>query len=335
MKHILLATTTLAMSAGVAAADISTSASAKLSYGNFGDDHLRAGESAPTDGSIAALSTSAAPDAGFGMEADFNVLMSGEDGGFAYSAGLGIDETGDPTAKEVSVSTSGFTVSYHKNEYSGLTTTAADGGTDNLGDAKISYAGNGITFSYEIDEDRNNGSVANVGYTIAGLTVGFQSKDADGTGDAGAANAVPVNKWSLSYGIGDVTVNYSADDRTGDDRDWDASVVYAMGATTVTLHTDETEGSSVKVATTVDGLSVTARYEVDGKADGDSSETELSLGYTMGDVALSLAYDTGNKDHFGDEAQTVVSATYTVGGVAVTAKANDQSEYEVSTGFTF
>ena len=55
----------------------------------------------------------------------------------------------------------------------------------------------------------------------------------------------------------------------------------------------------------------------------------------MGDVALSLAYDTGNKGHFGDEAQTVVSATYTVGGVAVTAKANDQSEYEVSTGFTF
>ena len=66
-----------------------------------------------------------------------------------------------------------------------------------------------------------------------------------------------------------------------------------------------------------------------------SSETELSLGYTMGDVALSLAYDTGKKGHFGDEAQTVVSATYTVGGVAVTAKANDQSEYEVSTGFTF
>ena len=329
MKHILLATTTLAMTAGVAAADISTSASAKLSYGNFGDDHLRAGETAPSSG-VAALSTAAAPDAGWGREADFNVTMSGEDGGISYSAGLGIDETGDPVAKEVSFSTSGITVSYHKNEYSGLTTTAADGGTDNLGDAKISYAGNGLTFSYEINEDSNNAYVANVGYTMAGLTVGFQSKDADGT----ASNA-PINKWSLSYSIGDVTANYSADDRTGADRDWDASVVYAMGATTVTLHTDETEGSSVKVATTIDGLSVTARYEVDGKAAGDSSETELSLGYTMGDVALSLAYDTGKKDHFGDEAQTVVSATYTVGGVAVTAKANDQSEYEVSTGFTF
>ena len=48
MKHILLATTTLAMSAGVAAADISTSATAKLSYGNFGDDHCRAGETDAT-----------------------------------------------------------------------------------------------------------------------------------------------------------------------------------------------------------------------------------------------------------------------------------------------
>jgi hypothetical protein len=269
------------------------------------------------------------------MEADFNVLMNGEDGGIAYSAGLGIDETGDPVAKEVSFSTSGFTVSYHENEYSGLTTGASDGGTDNLGDAKISYAGNGLTFSYEIDTGADatvdNAYVANVGYTIAGLTVGFQSKDTDGT----VATNAPVNKWSLSYTMGDITANYSADDRTGADRDWDASVVYAMGATTVTLHTDETEGSSVKVGTTIDGMTVTARYEVDGKATGDSSETELSLGYTMGDVALSLAYDTGKKGHFGDEAQTVVSATYTVGGVAVTAKANDQSEYEVSTGFTF
>ena len=49
-----------------------------------------------------------------------------------------------------------------------MTTTATDGGTDNLGDAKISYAGNGLTFSYEINEDANNAYVANVGYTIAG-----------------------------------------------------------------------------------------------------------------------------------------------------------------------
>lgn len=135
--------------------------------------------------------------------------------------------------------------------------------------------------------------------------------------------------------MGDVTAKYSADDRTGDARDWDASVAYTMGSTTVTLHTDETEGSSVKVATSAGALEMTARYEVDGKATGDSSETELSLGYTMGDLALSLAMDTGDKDDFGDEAATVVSATYTVGGVALTAKANDQSEYEVSTGFTF
>lgn len=332
MKHILLATTTLAMSAGVAAADISTSATAKLSYGNFGDDHCRAGDViANGDCSSTALSTNAAPDAGFGMEADVKFGLSGEDGGIAYAAGVETDEDGNTQASEVSFSTMGFTVSYDKNAYAGLTATATDGGTDDLGDAKISYAGNGLTFSYEIDEDNNNGYVANVGYTMAGLTVGFQSKDASGAG----AGAAAVNKWSLGYTMGDVTVNYSADDQTGDARDWDASVAYTMGVTTVTLHTDETEGSSVKVATTIDGMTVTARHEVDGKASGDSSESELSLGYTMGDVALSLAYDTGNKGHFGDEAQTVVSATYTVGGVAVTAKANDQSEYEVSTGFTF
>ena len=194
------------------------------------------------------------------MEADVKFGLSGEDGGIAYAAGVETDEDGNTQASEVSFSTMGFTVSYDKNAYSGLTATAADGGTSDLGDAKISYAGNGLTFSYEIDEDNNNGYVANVGYTMAGLTVGFQSKDASGAGAGDAA----VNKWSLGYTMGDVTVNYSADDQTGDASDWDASVAYTMGATTVTLHTDETEGSSVKVATSIDGMTVTARHEVDG-----------------------------------------------------------------------
>ena len=80
----------------------------------------------------------------------------------------------------------------------------------------------------------------------------------------------------------------------------------------------------MKVATTIDGLSVTARYEVDGKQLATLLKQNV-LGYTMGDVALSLVYDTGKKGHFGDEVQTVVSATYTVGGCSYskqTTKAN-------------
>ena len=38
MKNILLATTAIALTAGYAAADVSYSASAKLSYGNFGEE---------------------------------------------------------------------------------------------------------------------------------------------------------------------------------------------------------------------------------------------------------------------------------------------------------
>ena len=83
MKHILLATTTLAMSAGVAAADISTSATAKLSYGNFGDDHCRAG-----DVTCNAASSTQQHLTGW-KRSHFNVIMSGEDGGGSYSAGLG------------------------------------------------------------------------------------------------------------------------------------------------------------------------------------------------------------------------------------------------------
>lgn len=330
MKHILLATTALAMSAGAAAADVTTSATATLSYGNFGTGTYRAGI---TDDSTAAqkADNEKAPDAEFGVEADFVVSMSGEDAGIAYSASLTIDETEDPVIGEVSVGTNGLTLSYHKNSYDGLTSTGGDGEADNDGDVKLAYSGNGITASYEVNTDKDNAFVADFGYTISGVTLGVQSKDADGTG-----SAKPINKFSLGYTMGDLTLKYSADDQNGDDQDWDASVAYKIADTTLTLHTDETNGASLKVETKIEGLSLTARYEVDGNDPAtDSSETELTLGYSIGDLALSLAYDSGDDGKFGDEAQTVVSATYTVGGLSMNAKANDQNEYEVSTGFTF
>ncbi|MGB1790924.1 MAG: hypothetical protein ACPHFX_01500, partial [Paracoccaceae bacterium] len=81
MKNILLATTAIALTAGYAAADVSYSASAKLSYGNFGEGDFSNG------GSAAAASTY-----GYSNEFDFVVSGSGEAGGIAYSASMTIDE---------------------------------------------------------------------------------------------------------------------------------------------------------------------------------------------------------------------------------------------------
>ena len=48
MKKVLLTSTALVMTAGVAAAEMTMSASAKLTYGNFGTGNYRAGYTAPT-----------------------------------------------------------------------------------------------------------------------------------------------------------------------------------------------------------------------------------------------------------------------------------------------
>ena len=46
MKKVLLTSTALVMTAGVAAAEMSMTAGAKLTYGNFGTGHSRAGDAA-------------------------------------------------------------------------------------------------------------------------------------------------------------------------------------------------------------------------------------------------------------------------------------------------
>ena len=53
MKKVLLTSTALVMTAGVAAAEMTMSASASLSYGNFGTGNYRSGYSAPVTGNFA------------------------------------------------------------------------------------------------------------------------------------------------------------------------------------------------------------------------------------------------------------------------------------------
>ena len=60
MKKVLLTSTALVMTAGVAAAEMTMSASAKLTYGNFGTGDYRKGYSAPVTGNFALNTTTGA-----------------------------------------------------------------------------------------------------------------------------------------------------------------------------------------------------------------------------------------------------------------------------------
>jgi len=311
MKHVLLATTALALTASVAAADYSMSASAKLSYGNYG------------------TGTAAGPkDQAWGQNADFNITMAGESGGISYSAGLEIDEDGSPGAGPITMSSGGITLTYDTDGLGGLTASGADGEDDDKGDLKVSYSGGGISASYESDTATEDTDM-NVGYTSNGLTLGLRTKDNDG-----AKGGKAVNTLSVGYVVGDLTLKYSQNDKST--QEYDVSLAYALGTgATVTLASDENEAHSVGISGSVGDLAVTARFEQDGKSAGDSSENEVSVGYTLGDTSISVSYDTGSNGKFGDEAETTIVVDHGIGGIGLQLKANDQNEMEVSATFTF
>ena len=316
MKNILLATTAIALTAGYAAADVSYSASAKLAYGNFG------------------TGTAATAAYGYSNETDFTVTGSGEASGISYSASMTIDEDAASNAQGAfSMSSSGFTYSYDANDMGGLVDTGADGEDDDAGDWMLSYAGNGMSASYEVDEDKEGRYDLILGYAANGLSVGLHASDDDGK----IATKSAVNTFSVGYTMGALTVAYKADDQ--DAQDYDASVAYTIGGTVITAATDENEQHSVGISTTVGGVAITARSEQDiaksKTGGGTGAESEFGLSYTTGALSVAFSRDTGQNGLYGDEAETVTTVTYDLGGITLVGKATDKDETEVSAAFTF
>ena len=312
MKNVLLATTAIALTAGYAAADVSYSASAKLSYGNFGEQNT------------------AGTTYGYSDTFDFGVSGSGEAGGVAYSASMTIDEDAASNALGAfSMSSNGLSYTYDANDIGGLETANGNGLDEAAGDWKIAYAANGFSAGYEVDEDVEGRSLTTLGYAANGLSIGLEVKDDDGNG----ATSETINTVSVGYTMGAMSVSYDADDQAT--QNYDAKVTYTMGGTVLSAGTDEIESHYVGITTTVGGMALTARSETDGNTAADTAENELSISYTMGALTIAYAKDTGDVGLFGDEAETLTTLTYDLGGVTLVAKGNDQEETEVSAAFSF
>ena len=312
MKNVLLATTAIALTAGYAAADVSYSASAKLSYGNFGEQNT------------------AGTTYGYSDTFDFGVSGSGEAGGVAYSASMTIDEDAASNALGAfSMSSNGLSYTYDANDIGGLETANDNGLDEAAGDWKIAYAANGFSAGYEVDEDVEGRSLTTLGYAANGLSIGLEVKDDDGNG----ATSETINTVAVGYTMGAMSVSYDADDQAT--QNYDAKVTYTMGGTVLSAGTDEIESHYVGITTTVGGMALTARSETDGNTAADTAENELSISYTMGALTIAYAKDTGDVGKFGDEAETLTTLTYDLGGVTLVAKGNDQDETEVSAAFSF
>ena len=313
MKKVLLTSTALVMTAGIATAEMSMSAGAKLTYGNFGTGDFR------SNGAAGAT----APDATWNSEADLDIAGSGGGGTLTYSATLELDEGGED-AGSFTVSSGGLTFTYDENDIGGLVVAGADGEDDNTGDYSVSYTAGGLSASYEADTTSED-TLITLGYAAGDLTVGLTMEENDN-----AVGGTTLATTSVGYVMGAATLSLSADDAD----DWDASVAYVSGNTTMTLATDENSIYSAALAYTSGDMTFSARQEFGGTAAGDS-ETEFGITYAAGDMTFGAAYDSGQEGKMGDEAETVVNASYAIDGATIAAKANDQDEVEISIAFSF
>jgi outer membrane protein OmpU len=313
MKKVLLTSTALVMTAGVAAAEMSMSAGAQLTYGNFGTGDFR------SNGAAGAT----APDAAWSSEADLDIAGSGGGGTLTYSATLELDESGEAQGA-FTVASGGLTFVYDADDIGGLTVAGADGEDDNTGDYSVAYTAGGLSASYETDTNSED-TLINLGYAMGDLTIGLELSENDNAqgGDATATT-------SVGYVMGAATISLDADDAD----DWDASVAYVSGNTTMTVAADEEAIYSVALAYAAGDMTFTARQEFGGTADADS-ETEFGITYAAGDLSFGLKYDSGDEGDYGDEAETVVNMSYAVDGATIAAKGNDQDEVEVSIAFSF
>ncbi len=298
MKKVLLTTTALVMTAGVASADVTFSGKAELTYGNWGSEGVDA-ES-------------------WGSTTDLGVSMSGEASGISYTASISIDETDDDAddgntdiGGAITMSGSGLSLTYDADGEMD-----AGGSSDESGDLQVAYSNGTVSASYTEDTSAGNNEIV-VGYTAGDLTVGY-SKSSQST----------LSGLSASFSAGDLKISVEGAD---DGSTWDASAAYTLGASTVTAATDEASATSVTVATSLNDITLTAKAQ-----EGDN---ELTVGYTMGDITLSYAYNEGadltGADSDGDDAQTVLSVSYDLGGVKITGATNSRNEVEVAAAFTF
>lgn len=262
MKKILLATTLLAASAGMASAEITWGASAAAGIAQNGT----------VDGGLADPNASGEADDVFSVYSSVNlaVTLSGStDGGLTFGA------TFDTTVG----------TSYALADDDGF---GNEGGFDPMPTIFVSGSFGKVELAdddFDFYDDTNAGGDARYTGTFGPVTVGVIA-DVD-TNDA---------SLSLGYTAGNLAISVNAD--TYDLQN--ISATYTMGTIAITAATDESDDSSLKVAYSNNGISASAQYNtLDESIDIEAgySANGLSLNADTNTVSnawtVTAGYDLG------------------------------------------
>ena len=291
MKKVLLTTTALAMTAGVAAADVSMSGTTQVAVSNT-----------TNNGNV--LST----------HIDFNVAVSAESSngitmstGFGYDAGQQVDagdfelDGNEAAASDIANATDnnpawGTAAPNVVIGYNGFTLTADGEGVDDL-----------------YDDDFTSGDVAVAG-SVGGLSFALTTAMTEGDNDS---------SMSVSYAMGDLTASYVSTNNAGGVAGTDASelsVAYAMGDLTVDFSNDD-DGVTAEAVQTVgfsyamDAMTIAYSAANTGAADSNiGDDWDASVSYSAGALTASVATD--------EDSVMELSASYDLGGGANAFVAN-------------
>jgi outer membrane protein OmpU len=284
MKKVLLATTALALSAGVASAEISFSGSAAAGIGRdtvtetvVGDNGnncvpLQSGNHSSNEytctvdrndgefhvyngGSIdisASTETSNGLTIGVSTSVSFGTNYSFNDGGFGTEGGM-ID------APTLTISGSGVTV------------TLADNGVDHLqddgdaGDVGVSYSSDTMSVGAVLDVDGTNYDwSANGSFTTSGVTVSaaFDANEDYTLGVAYSAGAVSASLETdgdvNTLGLGYSAEGMSASIEMSDNSTWSVEAGYSANGMGITVATDEESAWSATASYDLGGASLDA-----------------------------------------------------------------------------
>ena len=300
MKKVLLTTTALVMTAGVAAAEVSFSGKAQIS---LTDDNSRTYTGY----------TSISDDMQFTSGYDFDVTVSAaSDNGITMSGGFDLG--------------GGHLVDYDDDDR-----IEAQGGTTGSMDVAVSY--NGWTLTVDQD-DIDNAYTDDAAAQDASLSGSFGGLSLTVTADLENDH----NSYSASYTMGDfaVTATGTNDDEANGDAS-SVSVTYTMGDLAVTYKTadeaqDSEDDQSVKLAYSMDDITLTYTTIEPGGTNKDfGDEWDAKIAYSAGALTASFATDEA-------DATTMIAEYDLGGGVTAFAAQHDKatdSEDLTTVGMTF
>ena len=301
MKKVLLTTTALVMTAGVAAAEVSLSGTMGVGVASQdGADYvlhtgvdLNMAVSAASDNGITA---SATVDLGEGELIDYNDDFAID----AQSTACGAAQcVGSSSAPAITLGYAGFTVVADKEgvdnlfddtQHEDISVAGSAGGIsfaatfdmeDDASSYKASYAAGDLTVTLTGTNDDDNGGNASkiaASYVMGDLTLSASMED-----ESKADDSEDDNTFGVTYKMDAITVSYTMIDPGGSAKDmgdeWDAKISYAAGAMSASYAVDEADVTKLIMEYDLGGGATAFASNKEGTAAADQTAFGINFAF--------------------------------------------------------